>query len=527
VKRILFLSLYIVGICFAQSGSSKNVLDYGVVADGKTLNTIAIQKVVDEASVNDGTVIFPAGKYLTGSIELKSNVDIYLAKGAVILGSTKLSDYFERIYSIKAYNNFFLKYSLFYAHQANNVSIRGEGTIDGQGFGFKVFAKEKPARYMNRPYIFRFSECKNLKVEGISLQNPAMWTQHYFACEDVFVRNIRVFSHANKNNDMIDIDGCKNFIMSDCFGDSDDDAITLKSTSERITENISISNCVVSSHCNAIKLGTESTGGFRNITISNIVVKPSNADSVRTGKKDGISAISVEMVDGGVLEGINISNITIEGTEVPIFIRLGDRGRLHYEGAPTPKVGLLSNVSISNVIARNTGIVGCSITGLENHKVEGISLSNISIESAGRVSSYDFSKPVEELTKEYPEATMFGVLPAYGFYIRHAERVMMNNIKFTPKVEDIRPVITLDDVANSSINLTEAEVSLSTKSFFKIINSQNISLVGNKSIGQTKSFVEVAGKQTKNIYFANSGLSKYTLPIIYNDVSKNFVKVID
>lgn len=527
MNRMIFLLLLITGIIIAQSGSTRNVMDYGAVADGKTINTASIQKAVDDASVNGGTVIFPAGKYLTGSIELKSNVDIYLAKGAVILGSTKLSDYFERVYSIKAYNNFFLKHSLFYAHQANNLSIRGEGTIDGQGFGFKVFAKEKPARYMNRPYIFRFSECKNLKVEGISLQNPAMWTQHYFACEDVIVRGIRVYSHANKNNDMIDIDGCKNFIMSDCFGDSDDDAITLKSTSERITENISITNCVVSSHCNAIKLGTESTGGFKNITISNIVVKPSRADTVITGRKEGISAISVEMVDGGILDGINISDITIEGTEVPIFIRLGDRGRLHYEGAPTPKVGSLSNVSISNVIARNTGSIGCSITGLETQKVNGISLNNISIESAGGVLSYNFSKPVEELTKEYPEATMFGVLPAYGFYIRHAERVMMNNIKFTTKVEDIRPVITLDDVENSSINLTEAEVSLSTKSFFKIINSQNVSLVGNNSIGQTKTFVEVAGKQTKHIYIANSGLSKYTLPIIYNDVSKNYVKVID
>jgi polygalacturonase len=114
--------------------------------------------------------------------------------------------------------------------------------------------------------------CRNVLVRNINLRNSAMWMQHYLACEDLTVSGIKVFNHANQNNDMIDIDGCRNVIISDCYGDTDDDALTFKSTSPYTCENITVTNCILSSHCNAIKCGTESTGGFKNITISNCVI---------------------------------------------------------------------------------------------------------------------------------------------------------------------------------------------------------------------------------------------------------------
>ena len=165
-------------------------------------------------------------------------------------------------------------------------------------------------------------------MSDVTLRNSGCWMQHYLACDRVQISGIKVFNRNNYNNDALDLDGCHDVVVSDMLADSDDDGITLKSTSPRLCENITIQNCIVSSHCNAIKLGTETNGGFRNINISGCVVQPS-ADQRTQFFGDslgrGTSAISLEIVDGGVLENVHVSNILVEGTESPIFIRLGNR----------------------------------------------------------------------------------------------------------------------------------------------------------------------------------------------------------
>ncbi len=160
-------------------------------------------------------------------------------------------------------------------------------------------------------------------VEDVHLQNSAMWMQHYLACDHVHIRGIRVSNHVNGNNDGIDIDGCHDVLVSNCIIDSDDDAICLKATSPRSNENVTITNCVLSSVCNALKMGTESTGGCKNLTVSNCAIhKPG-------GARRGIAGIALEIVDGGNLDRVTISNITIDGYLSPIFLRLGNRrGRM-------------------------------------------------------------------------------------------------------------------------------------------------------------------------------------------------------
>ena len=157
--------------------------------------------------------------------------------------------------------------------------------------------------------------------------------QHYLACEDLKISGISVYNHSNYNNDGLDIDGCRNVTVDGVTVDSDDDGICLKSTSGKPSENISIANCVISSHCNGLKMGTESSGGFKNVTIANCVVTPSAVnDSTIYGFIEGISGISLEMVDGGILRGVNISNVQIDGTKSPLFIRLANRARPYSEG---------------------------------------------------------------------------------------------------------------------------------------------------------------------------------------------------
>jgi polygalacturonase len=496
----------------AQTSHNLFVKDFGAKGDGNTLDTKAIQNAIDKCAIEGGTVFFTPGKYLTGSLELKSNVDIYVANGAVILGSTNLDDYFERQPELKSYNDAFLKYSLFYAEKAKNISIRGEGTIDGQGSAFKVTTKVKPDRYRNRPFIIRFVECEDVRVENLSLQNSAMWMQQYLACSNVVIRGIKVFNHANQNNDMIDIDGCSNVIVSDCIGDTDDDAIVLKSTSPRITENVVITNCILSSHCNALKLGTESTGGFRNIAVTNIIIKPSAVDKVISGSRAGTSGITLATVDGGILDGVTISNIKIDGPEVPIFLRLGNRARKYIESAPIPKVGTFSNVNISDIIATNVKSIGCAIAGIPNHNIESVSLNNITIIFEGGVKKENYKTELPDLEENYPEGTMWGNLPAYGFYIRHANGIKLNNVNVSYKEEDQRPAIVLDDSQNIKINDFNVMISSKANSVVSLMRSKNVYLVNSISKGAAEYFVSVSDSVSERIFLNGNDLRNFKKP---------------
>lgn len=245
---------------------------------------------------------------------------------------------------------------------------------------------------------------------------------------------------------MIDIDGCRDVVIRGCVGDTDDDGLTLKSTSTRACENVAISNCILSSHCNAIKLGTESTGGFKNITITDCVVKPSSKKEVIYGLPEGISGISLEVVDGGTMDGVFISNVLIDGPEVPLFIRLGNRARPHMEGIEKPGVGELKNIRIENLAVRNGGTTACSITGIPGYPVRNVSLSNISMEMLGGAEASDPREKVPELEDLYPEATMFGVLPASILYMRHVDQIKLNEIFVSLQNPDKRIPLIAEDV---------------------------------------------------------------------------------
>jgi polygalacturonase len=500
ILKIVYFLMWSIPLAIGQEKAiTFDVTAFGAVGDGTTLNRKAIQAAVNACAQKGGTVYFPPGRYLTGSIVLASNVELYIQRGAIILGSTDIKDYQEFLPQLKSYNDAFLRHSMFYAEGKENISVRGEGTIDGQGGSFKVTTKVKPDRYMNRPFVIRFVQCKNVRIENITLQNSAMWMQQYLACEDVFIRGIKVFNHANKNNDMMDIDGCKNVVIADCIGDTDDDGITLKSTSPYRTENVTITNCIVSSHCNAIKTGTESTGGFRNISISNVIVKPSSADSVITGQRNGISGITLATVDGGILDGITISNIRIDGPQVPLFMRLGNRGRKHTESAPTPKVGVFRNVNISDVLATNVGSMGCSISGLPEYYAEGISLSDINIQFAGGGTNADATKEMPENEDHYPEATDWGMLPAYGLYIRHVKGISLNNIELKYGGNDVRPALVADDVIQLNVNALRAQAEVSSPSLFSLSNVQDVMIQSSKSLAPTNTLVTVRGGKSRNV----------------------------
>ncbi|MAX23865.1 MAG: polygalacturonase [Phycisphaeraceae bacterium] len=434
-----------------------NIEDYGAVGDAVTLNTNSIQKAIDECAKNGGgTVYVPSGKFLTGTLILQDNIHLFLESGAVLLGSTEHKDYPRQPLPVyRSQKDPGGWYALIYAEGTSDISITGFGTIDGQGADQKPQPELLRGDRDGRPRNILFISCQNIRVEGITMMNSGIWNQHYLNCEDVMIDNIKVYNHSNRNNDAIDIDGCRRVTISNSIFDSDDDGITLKSTGSAPTEDVTITNCVVSSFCNAIKAGTESTGGFRNININNCVIKPSRYPSKPIyGTSKGITGISLEIVDGGIMEGISISNVTIEGTECPLYIRLGNRGRKHTKDAPEPSVGKMKNISISNLTAYNTGNFSNSITAIPGSYIENVILNNVQIRNTGGLREGDFITShleVPEKEKAYPQPTVWGNLPSSVLFVRHVKNFIIGDLIFSSDQEDPRVPIIAVDVKNLSI----------------------------------------------------------------------------
>ena len=474
---------------------------FGAAADGTQLDTESVQKAIDRASEAGGTVLFSQGSYLCGTLFLKSNVTLHLTAGATLLGSTEITDYPETIPARRSYTDKYTRHSLIYGENLENVAIIGRGVIDGQGSAFRW--KE----YKNRPYVIRLIGSKNIRVEGITLQNSAMWMQHYLDCENIRIDSIRVTNLVTYNNDGLDLDGCRRAVVSNCIMETDDDALVLKSTFDRPSEDITITNCILSSHCNALKMGTESNGGFKNIAISNIVIHSPRNSSYFYGSERGSSGISLELVDGGVMDGVAISNVAIEGVTVPLFIRLGNRARPFTPDGPTPGVGSLSNVVIQNMVARGVSSVGCSITGLPGYPVKDISLSDLIFEFDGGGTRQDAEAEIPEKPAEYPEATMFGTLPAYGFYCRHVEGLSFNNVSLETASADHRPALDCDDVTDLRLTGFQAQAPHSGLPVIRLNDVQHALVQGSLAGASTEVFLQVGGT-SRDITVTGNDLSQ-------------------
>ncbi len=420
-----------------------DITDYGAVSDTTRLSTAAVQKAIDSCNAaGGGTVSVPAGNYKIGSIVLRSNVTLNFENGATLYGSTDIADYQPMTTDYVSLRTNVPTIQLIYADNASNVAITGLGTIDGRGKAFPKLTWNDEG--ITRPHLLRLIRCSDVTVSGVTLKNSGCWMQHYLACDRVKIHGITVINRNNYNNDALDLDGCHNVTVSDMIADSDDDGITLKSTSPRLCEDITISNCVVSSHCNAIKLGTETNGGFRNIIVRGVVVKPSADQSSRYfGLPTGHSAISLEIVDGGSMSNVDIADITITGTESPIFIRLADRRRPYAENAPIDKVGSISGIRLHDILIDGAGPTGCSITGIEGHPVTDVQISDVTMRHAG--GQPVTAAPTDEKIAEYPEATMWGILPAKGFWLNHTRNVTFRNVNVITDAPDERPLFVATD----------------------------------------------------------------------------------
>lgn len=498
-----------------DDSSHRSALSFGAVADGTTKNTAVLQKAIDTVSnAGGGTIFFPAGRYLTGTLILKSRVTLHLDNGAVLLGSTDLSDYRSVTPAFPSYTENYVVHALIYAEKAENIGIEGAGTIDGQG-GHQVFQGGPPAyKFKERPYLIRFAECRNVRVTGVTLRDAAMWVQQYLACDNVILDGLTVISHCNNNNDMFDIDGCHDVRISNCKGETGDDAITLKSTGPRACERVTVTNCTVSTPCSGIKLGSESSGGFRDITITNCVVRRPLWQT--SGQAHYTEGIGIEMVDGGTLERVTMSNIVVEGARAAIFIRLGNRARPYTSDAPKPGMGVLRDVTISNIIARGTSTTGCSITGIPGQYVENVTLRDLRIIYEGGGKLPDATRQPQELPEEYPCCWMFGRLPAYGLYVRHVKGLTLENVQFDWEQPDYRPALICDDVYNLNVNGLQAAAVKGGSDMIRLHDVDTAMIRGCVAPEAGVGFLSASGN-TKSISIIGNDLSRSERPLTLSD----------
>jgi len=492
---LVFISI----VALALGGQNiYDIRQFGAKPDSNSPCTRAIQAAIEQCAKNGGgTVYLPAGTWLTGTVYLQSKVTIWLDNGCTLLGSKQKVDYGRPHTLQDTESETFSYWAIIAGKNLQHVAIRGRGTIDGQGANFKY--KGGP-----RPKNIYLENCHDILIEGIRLRNAGSWMQHYRNCDRLTIRDIAVFNHVSYNNDGLNIDSCRDVFITGCIIDSDDDAVVLKSLSVKPCENITISNCLISSHCNALKMGTESGGGFQNVTISNCSICSPRYSKVIYGRQRGLAGIALEIVDGGILDRVAVSNITIKGVTVPIFMRLGNRARLYEKEQPKPGIGKFRNVVISNIIATDCSQVGCSITGLPEHPIENVTLSNINLGFEGGGTKEMASREIPEKPASYPESTMFGALPAYGFFCRHVKNLRFHNVKLETSTPDHRHAIVLDDVEHADLESLDAPYAPSAAGMIRLNNSRHIYIRNCQPPSGTELFLEIQGAGTKNIWlFAN------------------------
>lgn len=545
-----YLILFFSFIAFHCTAKNINILDYGAIADGKTLNTKAIQKAIDDCSASGGgTVTVPTGKFLLGTIYLKNDVNLYLESGAVLLGSTKIEDYDPT--------------NLIHGIGVHNISITGTGTIDGQGHTYWIPADRSKIPYDRAPEwihqvksprnMLKLEGCKNVLVQNVHLKNSDSWTFHILACDQVLVDGISIRNPLEgPNTDGIDIQGSSNVRIANCDIYTRDDAICLKNRDpkypNRTCENITVTNCILTSVCNSFKIGTESMGDFKNIVFSNSVIKTAKPDDELAKEavsyidvkacRYGLAAssgIALESVDGANIQGVTISNIVIDGAWCPIFIRLGNRGAGEQKVSPTV-AGTLKDVIISNVVAYNASIAS-SITSIPGSYVENVTLSNITIKTLGGEDQKTASIELPELEKSYPDPKMWGrnlsksddtsPIPISGLFIRHAKNIQIKDVQIYVDKDDMRPLVKAEDVEDLYVNNLKTNDKNKGNSIVDFTDVREATLL-NLNFPGTNSWFSFKGNKTQNV-------SIQTLKKFKNDdfikkdktVSKDAVRLIN
>ena len=485
IKFIFGVQFFTLLLCLAHAVENPgqnyfNIRSFGAVGDGTNLDSPAIDKAINAAAdAGGGTVLLPAGTYLSGSIHLRSNIHLLIDTGATILGAPqKLNAYDEtEPFPGIAYQDgghCYFHNSLIWGENLTNVFITGHGMINGGGLtrdskildkmcGYDHFQTPNtntfpPVRLGNKAIALKL--CKNVLIRDVTIFHGGHFGILVTGCDNLTIDNVTL----DTNRDGMDLDCCRNTMVSNCRVNSPtDDGICPKSTyalgETRLTENLTIVNCQVSGFVEGtlidgtmkparggmgrIKFGTEASGGFRNCSVANCTFRSCHG-------------LALEEVDGGLLENITINNLSMmDVRDCAIYITTGKRNR-----APNVTTNSRArNILISNVIADSVDkMSGIQISGLPEQPVEGVRLENIRLTSKGGGSTNDAAIQPKELGAGYPDPGKIGTLPAYGVYARHVKDLELANITVNFAKDDFRSAASFADIQGLEIDYFKPQV---------------------------------------------------------------------
>ena len=507
-------------------GEAFNVRTYGAAGNGTTLDTTAINRAIEAASVSGGgTVRFPSGTYLSYSIHLKSNVVLYLEPGATILAaSVPVEGRSSAAYDLAESNAPWEDYqdyghnhwhnSLIWGDGLHDIAIVGSGLIWGKGLSRG--AEEQPLAEtpgMGNKAI-GLTNCRNVLLRDFSILEGGHFAILATGVDNLTVDNLLI----DTNRDGIDVDCCRNVRISNCSVNSPwDDAICPKSSYAlgyaRITENMTICNCYVTGayqmgtmldgtwkrwsdldeaqratvrpyfpkeYNGSIKFGTESNGGFRNITISNCVF-------------DGCKGFALESSDGAVVEGLTLSGVTMHDcTNTPLFLRLGSRMR----GPAGVPVGSMRGITMCDIVSYNSVSRlggGGIISGLPGHAIEDVKIHDVYLEHrGGGTKEMAAFAPAEAIHDDpWPDPDMFGDIPASGFFLRHIKNIEFTNVEVVFVQPDARPVFWMAYIDGADFfhiktprRLTTLVFSLRDIEDFRVAATRNVADMSLTSVQQ-------------------------------------------
>lgn len=473
----------------AEASAFFDVREHGAKGDGRAKDTRAIQAAIDAAARSGGTVRFPAGDYVSGTLRLRSQVTLRLEGEATLLASPDKDDFdppeapgYETFSDLETSD---FSFALLQGRRVSDVRILGPGRIDGN----------RTSRGGPKPIALR--ECRRVEIRDLTVTNAPNYNISLLGCDGVDILRVKIL---NGYSDGIDPDCCRNVRIVGCHIESRDDAVVLKTSFalgvRRSTEHVTVTNCHLVTMHNGLKLGTESTGDFRHIEFRDctIVGRP------HAWKGEMSAGVSLQSVDGGTLERVVASNIRMTNVRSPIFVRLGRRGRAQAPGTE----GAVRDVSISNVVATGAS-GGSSITGVPGLPVGAVSLTNIRIQAVGGKREGPVSLEMPEMEAKYPDATMFGDLPAYGLYCRHVAGLTVDGVDLSVAQPDARPAMVLNHARSVSVRALRAMPPADGGPTLWMHGVQDIDVTETRRYARGNTVVRVGGGTTSRVRLVGAG----------------------
>jgi polygalacturonase len=510
-----------------------NVRDHGAKGDGTTLDTAAIQAAVDACTADGGgTVLVPAGTFLIGSLELKSNVTLHIVAGGKLLGSGHGKDY-HAVDAIPLKGDSTLEdgnWALIYAVEAKNITIEGPGTIDGQGAQFHSPVRGTPPPSglggNRRPYHLLFYRCESLRVRNIDLVDSAYHSVRVIQCRRVHMDEIYIHNRVNGNNDGFHFISAEYVTVSNCIILSLDDACALFGS----CRNVTVTNSYFSTRWSVFRFGG---GKAANVTVSNCVLHQVYG-----------CPIKFHGTPGSRFENMSFSNLVLDDVTGPIHISIGPRTPRKPHAGPTPVDALpvetseppavVRNISFSNIHGtvttdpqqmEETNLTNTYRAG-EKHScitlncvggatMEKISFENIHLTFGGGGTADDAAR--RDLPQIAGEYFMLGPMPAYGFYARNSNGLTLSNIRFETASPDLRPAVILDHSDDISISGLSVDCDKQAESALRFIDSREVLLTAPRLLQPAKTFLQVEGQSSAGILVQGGDMRKAQEAFAFKD----------